>query len=98
MFYGGTRGPITQLPPGKVFWKQLSLLGSSMGSERDFDGLLQLVHDRQLVPVVDRVFGLSEGEQALRYLATGQQLGKVVLVPDATAPGGSEGAADAGAE
>ena len=82
--YGGTLGPINKLVPGKVFWKQLDLLGSSMGSYQDFDAMLQLVADKQLVPVVDKVFSLQEGEQALRYLDASQQLGKVVLTADLT--------------
>lgn len=98
VFFGGTLGPIPQLIPGKVFWKQLSLLGTSMGSERDFDQLLQLVNEQQIVPVVDKIFSLEEGEQALRYLEASQQLGKVVLEIDSTAPGGAEGAADSGGE
>ncbi|RZK90046.1 MAG: hypothetical protein EOO62_35650, partial [Hymenobacter sp.] len=72
---------------GKVFWKQLDLLGSSMGSYQDFDAMLQLVAEKQIVPVVDKVFLLQEGEQALRYLDASQQLGKVVLAIDSTAPG-----------
>jgi zinc-binding alcohol dehydrogenase/oxidoreductase len=79
VFYGGTQGNITQLPPGKVFWKQLSLLGSSMGSVAEFDAMLAFVADHQLVPIVDRHFPLAEGEAALKYLAAGEQLGKVVL-------------------
>jgi zinc-binding alcohol dehydrogenase/oxidoreductase len=79
VFYGGTQGNITSLTPGKVFWKQLSILGSSMGSLQDFDAMLAFVNKHQLVPVVDKQFALAEGEAALRYLAAGQQLGKVVL-------------------
>lgn len=79
MFYGGTLGPINQLTPGKVFWKHLSILGSSMGSLQDFDAMLAFVNEHQLVPVIDTHFPLAEGEAALRYLAAGQQLGKVVL-------------------
>ena len=79
VFYGGTLGTITQIPPAKIFWKQLSVLGSSMGSEQDFDAMLAFVSQHQLVPVVDRVFPLAEGEAALRYLEAGEQLGKVGL-------------------
>jgi zinc-binding alcohol dehydrogenase/oxidoreductase len=79
VFYGGTLGNIPQLPPAKVFWKQLSILGSSMGSTQDFDAMLAFVNEHQLVPEVDKHFPLAEGEAALRYLAGGQQLGKVVL-------------------
>ncbi len=79
VFYGGTLGAITQLPPAKIFWQQLSILGSSMGSLQDFDAMLALVNEHQIVPVVDKHFPLAEGEAALKYLAAGQQLGKVVL-------------------
>ena len=79
VFYGGTLGAIPQLPPGKVFWKQLSLLGSTMGSEQDFEDMLQLVTEKGIVPVVDEVFPLAEGEAALRRLDAGAQFGKVVL-------------------
>ncbi|HEX8505656.1 MAG TPA: zinc-binding dehydrogenase [Hymenobacter sp.] len=79
VFYGGTLGPISGLAPGKVFWKQLSILGSSMGSEQDFEAMLQLVTEKGLVPVVDEVFPLAEGEAALRRLEAGEQFGKIVL-------------------
>lgn len=79
VFYGGTLGAIPQLPPAKVFWKQLSILGSTMGSEQDFAEMLAFVTEHHLVPVVDEVFPLAEGEAALRRLETGAQFGKVVL-------------------
>jgi zinc-binding alcohol dehydrogenase/oxidoreductase len=50
-----------------------------MGSEADFDAMLTFVNQHQLVPVVDRIFPLAEGEAALRYLQAGEQLGKVGL-------------------
>ena len=79
VFYGGTLGAIPQLPPGKVFWKQLSLLGSSMGSAQDFEDMLALVTEKQIVPVVDEIFPLADGEAALRRLESGAQFGKIVL-------------------
>ena len=79
VFYGATLGSVPQFASAKVFWKQLSILGSSMGSEQDFDHMLAFVNKHQLVPIVDKTFPLAEGEAALRYLETGQQLGKVVL-------------------
>ena len=79
VFFGGTLGPISNLIPGKVFWKQLSILGSSMGSEQDFDAMLRLVTEKGIVPVVDEVLPLAEGEAALRRLEAGAQFGKVVL-------------------
>ncbi|MDB5233529.1 MAG: alcohol dehydrogenase [Hymenobacter sp.] len=82
VFYGGTLGNIPDLPPAKVFWKQLSILGSTMGTEQDFADMLALVSEKGIVPVVDEVFPLAEGEAALRRLETGAQFGKVVLKID----------------
>ena len=79
VFFGGTLGNIPDLPPAKVFWKQLTILGSTMGTEQDFDDMLALVTERKIVPVVDEVFPLAEGEAALRRLEAGAQFGKVVL-------------------
>ena len=79
VFFGGTLGNIPDLPPAKVFWKQLSILGSTMGTPQDFDDLLALVTEKSIVPVVDEVFPLAEGEAALRRLEAGAQFGKVVL-------------------
>ena len=79
VFFGGTLGNIPDVPPAKVFWKQLSILGSTMGTPQDFDDLLALVTEKGIVPVVDEVFPLAEGEAALRRLEAGAQFGKVVL-------------------
>jgi NADPH:quinone reductase-like Zn-dependent oxidoreductase len=79
VFYGGTLGNIPDLPPAKVFWKQLSILGSTMGSPQDFADMLALVNEHQITPVLDKVFPLAEGEAALRHLAAGAQFGKVML-------------------
>ena len=79
VFFGGTLGNIPDVPPAKVFWKQLSLLGSTMGTPQDFDDLLALVTEKGIVPVVDEVFALAETEAALRRLEAGAQFGKVVL-------------------
>ncbi|SHJ82213.1 D-arabinose 1-dehydrogenase, Zn-dependent alcohol dehydrogenase family [Hymenobacter daecheongensis DSM 21074] len=79
MFYGGTLGAISQLPPAKIFWKQLSILGSTMGTDDDFAAMVRFVAEHKLVPMVDQVFGLAEGEQAMRRMDEGHQFGKIVL-------------------
>ncbi|MBT9391543.1 zinc-binding dehydrogenase [Hymenobacter sp. NST-14] len=79
VFYGATQGDVPELAARKVFWKQLSLLGSTMGTEQDFKYMVELFEQHQLVPVVDETFPLSEGEQALRRMADGLQFGKLVL-------------------
>ncbi|RTQ46595.1 alcohol dehydrogenase [Hymenobacter gummosus] len=79
VFYGGTTGTMTNVPPRHIFWKQLDILGSTMGTAQDFAGLLELVNETKLVPIIDSVFPLAEGEQALRRMAEGEQCGKLVL-------------------
>ena len=79
VFYGGTLGTIPQVPPAKIFWKQLSILGSTMGSPQDFAAMLAFVTEKQIVPVVDEVFPLAEAEAAFRRLENSQQFGKIVL-------------------
>ncbi len=77
--YGGGQGKINGLSPQVVFWKQLSILGSSMGSPQEFEQMLAFVRQHRIVPVVDSVFPLSEGNAALRLLSEARQFGKIVL-------------------
>ncbi|GAA4374528.1 zinc-binding dehydrogenase [Hymenobacter koreensis] len=79
VFYGGTAGAMTNVPPARVFWKQLSLLGSTMGTAQDFTELLALVERTRMLPVIDSVLPLAEGEQAMRRMDNGEQFGKLVL-------------------
>lgn len=93
-FYGGTAGNITDLIPGKVFFKQLDILGSTMGSEKDFAEMIQFVEKQQIKPVIDEIFPLAEAEAALRRMDEGAQFGKIVLritSPPAPSPLQGEG-------
>lgn len=78
VFYGGTRGKFS-LNPQRVFWKQLSILGSTMGSRSEFERLLEFVENHKLVPIIDSTWALKEGQEAFDYLHQGQQFGKVVI-------------------
>jgi NADPH:quinone reductase-like Zn-dependent oxidoreductase len=78
-FFGGTRGKWPELSPQALFWKQISLLGSTMGSPDDFAAMVDFLTLHQLVPVVHEVLPLPEGQQALERLHAGGQFGKVVL-------------------
>ncbi|TGD78732.1 zinc-binding dehydrogenase [Hymenobacter wooponensis] len=79
VFYGGTAGAMKDVPPAKIFWKQLSILGSTMGTEQDFAAMISLVEQYQLVPVIDEVLPFTEGETAMLRMADGLQFGKLVL-------------------
>jgi zinc-binding alcohol dehydrogenase/oxidoreductase len=77
--FGGTTGNITDVVPGKVFFKQLNIFGTTMGTPDEFAAMLQLVGERELRPVVDMTFDLADAEQALRRMDDGKQFGKIVL-------------------
>jgi zinc-binding alcohol dehydrogenase/oxidoreductase len=77
--YGATAGPPKRLDLFKVFWKQLRLLGSTMGSPRDFAAMLDFVAKHKIRPVVDQVFPLAEGNSAIAHMRDTQQFGKIVI-------------------
>lgn len=78
-FYGGGQGAINGLNPQKIFWKQVSILGSTMGSDQQFVDMVEFVEKHQIVPVVDSVFSLEDGVSAFTRMANGAQLGKLVI-------------------
>lgn len=77
--YGGTLGKINNLSPQIVFWKQISILGSTMGAPQDFKKMLAFVSKHEIVPVVDAVFSLKNTAAAFRKMDSGAQFGKLVL-------------------
>jgi len=79
VFFGGTAGNIPSLNGRKIFWKQLSLLGTTMGSVTDFEAMLSLVNKNKLSPVIDSIHPLEEADIALRKLNDISQFGKIVL-------------------
>jgi len=76
---GNTGGPELSLDNRYIFGKHLSILGSTMGTIRDFTTVMGLVFEGALRPVIDRVFPLEETASAQRRLEQGEQLGKIVL-------------------
>lgn len=78
-FYGGTKGNIGPLNPQQIFWKQLSILGSTMGSDKDFQNMLTFVNKYQLRPWIDEVIPLSEVNRAFDKMEFGSQFGKIVI-------------------
>jgi NADPH:quinone reductase-like Zn-dependent oxidoreductase len=77
--YGATTGPVPQLEVRRIFWKQLSLLGSTMGTPREFAAMLELYSSAAIRPVVDRVFALADAPAAHMRMEEAGQFGKIVL-------------------
>lgn len=76
---GATTGGAVQLSLHAVFFKSLSILGSTMGSKGDLRALLRLFDQGRLRPVLDRVLPLAQVGEAHRLLEAREALGKVVL-------------------
>lgn len=77
--YGATTGAPDRLDLFKVFWKQLRLQGTTLGSPADFKAMLEFVGEHQIQPIIERVFPLADGNEALNLMATSPQFGKYVL-------------------
>lgn len=77
--FGATGGSEAALKVRSFFFGQYSLLGTTMGSPRDFAGLLAAIEAGAWAPVIDSVRPLAEGADAYERLAAGEQLGKLVL-------------------
>lgn len=78
-FFGATRGDAPGLAMRKVFWKQLSILGTTMGSPDDFAAMVRFVDKHQIRPVAEKVFPLADGNAALAAMDAAEQFGKIVL-------------------
>jgi zinc-binding alcohol dehydrogenase/oxidoreductase len=76
---GATSGPNPPAQLHRIWWKQLEIYGSTMGTREDFEGVYELVASGAVKPIVDKVFPLAEAAAAHEYLEDGRQFGKVVL-------------------
>lgn len=77
--FGATGAATVELPVRHVYWNQLSLLGTTMGSPADFEALLRSIDNRDWLPAVDSVHPLEDASSATERLAAGGQFGKIVL-------------------
>jgi zinc-binding alcohol dehydrogenase/oxidoreductase len=77
--YGATRGNPSGLALRKLFWRQLSLLGSTMGSPDDWHSMVEFVKTRRVVPVLSEVFPMDQVAEAFDLMERGGQFGKIVV-------------------
>src|SRR5207248_1267916 len=76
---GATAGGDPPADIHRIFWNQLTVLGSTMGSARDMREALRLAEQGLLRPVVDSVFPLERAREAIARLESNEQFGKVVI-------------------
>jgi NADPH2:quinone reductase len=76
---GATSGPNPPAGLHRIWWKEIDVLGSTMGSAEDFEACLELVTSGRARPLIDEMFPLSEAPAAHERLEAGEQLGKIVF-------------------
>lgn len=81
VFYGATAGNPESFDLRRVFWKQLRLQGTTMGTAEEFRAMVALFAEKKLRPVVDRTFSFAEGEAAFQRMEQAGQFGKIVVTP-----------------
>ena len=76
---GVTSGPNAETNLQALYWNQLIVMGSTMGSDDDFRAMVAAVSSAKLKPVIDSVFPLAEVDKAMSKMEAGTQFGKIVL-------------------
>jgi NADPH:quinone reductase-like Zn-dependent oxidoreductase len=76
---GATSGPNPPAALHRIWWKQLTIYGSTMGTREDFEAAYELVKSGRALPVVDSVRPLAEARAAHERMEAGEQFGKLVL-------------------
>jgi NADPH:quinone reductase-like Zn-dependent oxidoreductase len=76
---GATSGPNPQADLNRVFFLQLSVVGSTMGTRDELERLVRLCVERDVRPVVERALPMEEAREAFEALAAGDVFGKLVL-------------------
>jgi NADPH:quinone reductase-like Zn-dependent oxidoreductase len=79
VFFGATRGNVPDVALRKVFWRQISLLGSTMGSAEDWAAMTEFVGRHRVKPVVETVFPFDRAPEAFDLMERGGQFGKIVV-------------------
>lgn len=76
---GVTTGANAEINLRTLYWKQISIFGSTMGSRTDFEAMLDFVNKNKLKPVIDSVWPLTEIQKATAKMEEGKQFGKIVI-------------------
>jgi NADPH:quinone reductase-like Zn-dependent oxidoreductase len=78
---GATTGAAPPAELNRVFFLQLSVVGTTMGTRAELEALLRFLVTSGVRPEIDRVYALADARQAFERLARGEQFGKIVLRP-----------------
>jgi len=76
---GNTSGPYAEIDIRRIFGRQISLIGSTMGNRQDFYDITRMLWEGKIATVIDSVFPLSEGRRGFELMERGEQFGKVII-------------------
>lgn len=77
--FGRTAGMIGSINTRLLYWKQLSILGTTMGTRDEFLSMIDFIESRNLKPIIDRTFPLDNINEAFQRMKDKNQFGKIVL-------------------
>ncbi|WP_062052684.1 zinc-binding dehydrogenase [Aquimarina longa] len=80
--FGRTTGYIQNLDPKLIFWKQLSIHGTSMGNNEEFKKMIDLISSQKIHPVIDSVYSTQEINLAFKKIDNSEQFGKIIIDMD----------------
>ena len=78
---GATTGSKVFIDLRYIFFKQQSILGSTMGSVQALDAVIELIQTDKIKPIIDEIFSMEKIADAHKHLENSNQFGKVVLIP-----------------
>ncbi len=76
---GATTGPMVETDLRRLFWNQWTIMGSTMGNDREMDAVMRAFSAGMLTPPLDSVFEMESARAAFERLASGEQFGKIVI-------------------
>ena len=77
--FGRTAGNISEITTRSLYWKQLSIHGTTMGTRDEFLSMLDFIENRTLKPVIDKTYPLEHINDAVQRMESGGQFGKILL-------------------
>lgn len=79
VFFGGTAGDIPAINGRIIFWKQLQILGTTLGTIDEFQSMINLINTHKIVPIVEKVFKFEDSYEAFKMMNDSSQFGKIVI-------------------
>lgn len=77
--FGASSGDKIELPLRALFYNQIDIMGTSMGSREEFNEMILFIEKHKIKPIIDKVYSLEGAVQALSRMEQGEQFGNIAL-------------------